>query len=335
MLSATVGPLVEHHDVLLVDLDGVVYVGESAVKHAVPVLTEVVTGGVRVGYVTNNARRTPQDVAAHLSGFGLAVQSTDVVTSAQAGARLVAEVVAAGERVLAIGGPGVAEALRERGFVPVRTAAEEPAAVMQGFGPDVSWRDLAEGAYALATGVPFIATNLDRTIPTTQGRAPGNGTLVGVLTMATGVVPRVAGKPESPLMLESIDRLGAKNPLVIGDRLDTDIEAGVRLHIPTLLVLTGVSGVPELLAAAPHERPQYISLDLRGLLEQHPHVVVDGQAVNCRQARVHIEDRTLHVDQQGDDWVDLLRAAASACWTAADVGYALEVDQVVKAMSDS
>ncbi len=334
MLSATGGPLVNGHDVLLVDLDGVVYVGESAVEHAVPVLTEVAARGVRVGYVTNNARRTPQEVAAHLSAFGLGVQPTDVVTSAQAGARLVAEVVTSGERVLAIGGPGVAEALRERGFVPVRTAAENPVAVMQGFGPDVSWRDLAEGAYALATGVPFVATNLDRTIPTPQGRAPGNGTLVAVLTTATGVVPRVAGKPESPLMLESIDRLGAKNPLVIGDRLDTDIEAGVRLDIPTLLVLTGVSGVPELLAAAPHERPRHLSLDLRGLLEVHPPIVIDGQSVVCRQARVHSERQGLRVDQRGDDWVDLLRAAVSACWSAADEGHPLDAAQVVKAISE-
>ncbi|CAB4930318.1 MAG: HAD-IIA family hydrolase [Actinobacteria bacterium] len=328
-LLSTSGPLVSRHDVLLVDLDGVVYVGANPVRHAVEVLGQARSGGSRVGYVTNNARRTPEEVAAHLREFGLEVVDDDVVTSAQAGARLVASLVPVGSAVLAIGGPGVSAALIERGLRPVMTDSEAPQAVMQGYGPDVSWHDLAEGTYAVARGVPFIATNLDLSVPTPRGIAPGNGALVAVIVAVTGVTPLVAGKPESPLMLESIERLAAASPLVIGDRLDTDIEAGSRLGLPSLLVLTGVTGVADLVAAPAHQRPTYVSEDLRGLLEEQPLVeVLPGGAVQCRQARVRVGERGLDVEQGGTDPIDLLRAVAVACWTRADRGEEIDAHRV-------
>jgi len=328
-LRESAGPLVNQHDVLLVDLDGVVYVGPHPVPHAVEVLGRVRRDGVRVGYVTNNARRTPHEVANHLREFGLEVADDDVVTSAQAGARLVAEQVPGGSPVLAIGGPGVSAALVERGLRPVLTDVESPLAVMQGYGPDVSWHDLAECSYAVARGVPFVATNLDLSVPTPRGIAPGNGSLVGVIVAVTGVTPLVAGKPESPLMLESIERLAAISPLVIGDRLDTDIEAACRLGLPSLLVLTGVTGVADLVAAPPHQRPTYVSEDLRGLREVHPHIeVLAGGSVRCREALVRVGAQGLNVEQVGSDAIDLLRAAAVACWTSADGGQEVDAHRV-------
>ncbi len=217
--------LAAQYDVALLDLDGVVYVGPAAVPHAAQALEEgLARFGMRPAFVTNNAARSPQVVAEHLVQIGVRASAEDVVTSAQAGARLLAELVPAGAHVLAVGGPGVAWALGERGLVPVASADADPVAVMQGYGPDVGWRDLAEASLVIERGHPWVATNLDSTIPSPRGRVLGNGSLVAALRHATGVEPLVAGKPEPPLMQESVLRTGARRPLVVGDRLDTDIE---------------------------------------------------------------------------------------------------------------
>jgi HAD superfamily hydrolase (TIGR01450 family) len=258
--------LVDGHDALLLDLDGVVYVGPLAVAHAVESIAAARSLGVTTAYVTNNAARPPAVVAEHLRSLGLEVAEHDVVTSAQAGAREVAARVPVGSRVLAVGGPGVAAALRGRGLEPVTLAAERPAAVLMGYGPDVAWRDLAQASYAVGAGALFVATNTDMSIPLPEGIAPGNGTLVAAVVAATGRQPLVAGKPFAPLMVESVERVGSVSPLVVGDRLDTDIEAGHVSAIPSLLVLTGVTEVAALLAATPEHRPTYVAADLRGLL---------------------------------------------------------------------
>ncbi len=262
----TAGVLVDGFDALLLDLDGVVYVGPGAVAHAVESIAAAVARGVVAAYVTNNAARPPSVVADHLRELGLHVEDADVVTSAQAAAREVAARVPASSRVLAVGGPGVAEALRACGLEPVTLASEGPAAVLMGYGPDVSWRELAQASYAVGAGALFVATNTDLTIPTAEGIAPGNGTLVAAVSAATGRQPIVAGKPFAPLMRESVERVRARAPLVVGDRLDTDVEAGHASGIPSLLVLTGVTDVGALLAAERHRRPTYLAADLRGLL---------------------------------------------------------------------
>lgn len=299
--------LLHQHDALLVDLDGVVYRGRDAVAHAVDALTRASESGVSVAYVTNNAARPPAAVAAHLRELGLVCEDHDVVTSAQAGAREVASRVPSGSRVLAVGGPGVALALEARGLVPVTSASDDPVAVMMGFGPDVAWRQLAEASYAVGAGALFVATNTDTSIPTAHGIAPGNGTLVGAVSAATGRLPLVAGKPFAPLMAESVERVGSLRPLVVGDRLDTDIEAGHVSGIPSLLVLTGVTDVEALLAAPAHQRPTYVSADLRGLALPVEALVVEPTAA-------------AHPDLDG---LGVLRAACRAAWSAADRGASL------------
>jgi HAD superfamily hydrolase (TIGR01450 family) len=291
--GATALPLAAVHDVALLDLDGVVYVGPDAVPHAAASLDRALAShGMRAGFVTNNAARPPAVVAEHLRALGVRAQDADVVTSAQAAARVVAEQLPRGARVLAVGGPGVAWALEERGLVPVRSSDEGPLAVVQGFGPEVGWRELAEATLALHAGARYVATNRDRTIPTPRGRVLGNGAMVAAVEHATGVVPVVAGKPEPPLMVESVERMRAVRPLVVGDRLDTDIEGATRAGIPSLLVLTGVSDWHDLLAAAPPHRPTYLDHDLRALLEPAPMVAVarEGAAlvVRCRDAMVRL-----------------------------------------------
>ena len=248
-------PLCEAYDVALLDLDGVVYVGGKAIPGASQALRQASAEGMRLAYVTNNANRTPAAVAETLTGFGVAATADDVVTSAQAAARLLAERLPAGAPVLVVGGMGLRVAVRERGLRPVSTAAERPAAVVQGYNPGISYPLLAEGGRAVAAGALFVGTNADRTLPSAHGQQPGNGALLQVITYATGQKPLVAGKPEPPLHEESVARTGARHPLVVGDRLDTDIEAAQRVDADSLLVLTGVTGPAEAVLAPANQRP--------------------------------------------------------------------------------
>ncbi len=253
-------------DVLFFDLDGVVYIGAEQVHGASAAIQSARQQGARCIFVTNNASRTPDEVASHLRALGVPAQREDVITASMAGATLVSEFIESGE-VLAIGGEGVPAALRDRGFTPVSTFTESVRAVMQGYGPHVGWRDLAEATFAVRAGVPWIATNLDSSFPTIRGIAPGNGALVNVVAQTAGRRPdAVAGKPEPALLQEAIRRSGAVRPLMVGDRLDTDIAAGSRLGMPTLLVATGISSLAEAQAATGELRPTYMAEDLNCLL---------------------------------------------------------------------
>ena len=330
-LQPSTGPLVSDYDVVLLDLDGVVYIGTNAVPGAAQHLDDARGAGARLVFVTNNASRPPETVAEHLSELGVDCSAGDVVTSAQAAAHHLRTSLPAGSPVLRIGGAGLTRALQEEGLVPVDSREEEPVAVVQGFSPDLTWRHLAEATRAVRSGLPWVATNLDLTVPVVGGPAPGNGTLVAAVRTASGVEPHVVGKPEPALFAEAVRRCSAERPLVGGDRLDTDLEGARRGGMPGLLVLTGVSGVRELLQAHPGERPTQVARDLGGLLEQHPEVVPrwdgDRLEVRCRRALVVRSDGAWHVPAPDTadgtdalDWVDVLRAAAVAAWTLADAG---------------
>ena len=214
-LEPAARPLARLYDVALLDLDGVVYVGPAAVPGARDHLLAAQAEGMRLAYVTNNASRTPDVVAEHLRSLGMPARDTDVVTSAQAAARVLADLVPDGSRVLVVGGAGLYAALTERSLVPVSSAEDDPVAVVQGFSPDIGWALLAEGAYALERGLPWVASNTDLTIPTPRGRAPGNGTLVEVLRRASGREPVVAGKPEPPMHAEAVACRGYDHSLVV------------------------------------------------------------------------------------------------------------------------
>ncbi|HEX5994680.1 MAG TPA: HAD-IIA family hydrolase [Jiangellales bacterium] len=312
--------LAEIYDVALLDLDGVVYVGAAAVPHAEPALAECRRLGMRLAFVTNNAARPPRVVAEHLSSLGIEAKPGQVVTSAQAAARLLAEMLPGGSRVLVVGGEGLIDALIERGLVPVTEMSDRPDAVVQGFHPDVGWRLLAEGSYAVAAGLPWVAANLDLTIPTPQGEAPGNGTLVEVLTLTTGRTPVVAGKPEPPMHREAVLRTGARRPLVVGDRLDTDIEGARRAGADSLLVLTGVAGPEELLRAPAGRRPTFVGEDLRALVETPGALSVNEGAVRHGGWAAAVDDGRLTVEQIGEEAsrLDALRSICGAAWAAAE-----------------
>ena len=328
-------PLVDRFDALLFDLDGVVYVGPAAVPHAADAIAEARSRGVHCVYVTNNAARPPQAVADHLHELNIPAEVDDVVTSPQAAVSLLAGYVSPGAKVLVIGGAGIRVALADRGYVPVQSLDEGPAAVMQGYSPDLTWRDLAEATFAVRAGLPWIATNPDLTFPTQRGVAPGNGALVDVVARTAGRAPdAVAGKPEPALLREAIERTGSHHPLMIGDRLDTDISAGSRVGVPTLLVFTGVTTVRQLLTAIPQERPDFVAYDLRVLGSQYPDVEVLSDAAHCGEARALVEGGAIMADwpSQADPW-DAVRAASALAWRCADEGRAVDVDRVSAALT--
>ncbi|WP_037860667.1 HAD hydrolase-like protein [Streptomyces sp. NRRL S-340] len=309
-------PLSEAYDTALLDLDGVVYAGGDAIAHAVDSLAAARAGGMRLAYVTNNALRTPDAVAGHLTDLGIRAEASDVVTSAQAVARLIADQVPPGARVLVIGGEGLRVALRERGLEPVESAEDAPVAVAQGYGgPDMPWGRFAEACYALHRGVPWFASNTDLTIPSARGIAPGNGAAVEVVRIATGAEPQVAGKPLPPMHRETILRTGARRPLVVGDRLDTDIEGAFNGGVDSLLVLTGVTDGPRLLAAPPEHRPTYVDADLRGLLTGQPEITREGDGFRCGGWTATAGGDALALSGDGQP-MDGLRALCAAAWTA-------------------
>lgn len=320
--EASARSLHQAYDTALLDLDGVVYAGGEAIAHAVESLAAARADGMHLAYVTNNALRTPDAVARHLGELGIPTEPAEVITSAQAVARLVADQVAPGSKVLVIGGEGLRVALRERGLVPVESAEEEGlAAVVQGYGgPDLAWGRFAEASYAINRGVPWYASNTDLTIPGTRGIAPGNGAAVEVVRIATGAEPQVAGKPLPPMHRETVLRTGAKRPLVVGDRLDTDIEGAFNGEVDSLLVLTGVTDPAQLLRAEPRHRPTYVDRDLRGLLTGQPEVAADGAGFRCGGWTAVAGDDVLELRTVGGDPVDGLRALCAAAWTSAGDG---------------
>ncbi|WP_329069691.1 HAD-IIA family hydrolase [Streptomyces sp. NBC_01429] len=319
--SGNATALNESYDTALLDLDGVVYAGGEAIAHAVDSLVTARDAGMRLAYVTNNALRPPEAVARHLTELGVPAGPEDVITSAQAVSRLIAERFPAGSKVLVIGGEGLRVALRERGLEPVESAEDGPVAVVQGYGgPDLAWGRFAEACYAINRGVPWFASNTDLTIPSPRGIMPGNGAAVEVVRIATGAEPQVAGKPLPPMHRETILRTGARRALVVGDRLDTDIEGAFNGGVDSLLVLTGVTDGAQLLAAAPEYRPTYVDADLRGLLTGQPDVTggPDG-GFGCGGWTASVGGDALVLDGDGDA-LDGLRALCAAAWTDAGEG---------------
>jgi len=330
-LQGSAEPLTARYDVALLDLDGVVYLGPDAIPGVPEALAAVRAQGMRLAFVTNNAARPPWAVAEHLNELGVAATADEIVTSAQAAARHLADRLPAGARVLVVGTVGLEVALRERGLTPVADARGQVDAVVQGYSPEMNWKLLAEGAVAINRGVPWVATNLDPTVPSTRGPLPGNGSLVAALRHATRREPVVTGKPDPTMHRESVLRSGARNPIVVGDRLDTDIEGANAVGCASLLVMSGVTGVAELLDAAPELRPNYLAADAAGLLRSHPETVVDGHAARCGAWTAQVEPlnpdrlrltlaRVVSADE-GDarssepaDDLDAIRAMCAARW---------------------
>lgn len=297
------------------------YLEEHGIPHAADAVAATRAAGVRVAYVTNNASRHPAVVADRLSRLGIPATPEEVVTSAQAAGRLLAAHLPTGSAVLVVGAQALADEVADAGLLPVWTLAEAGpdgvVAVAQGLSPDTCQKHLAEAAVALRAGAEWVVGNTDLTLPSRRGPLPGNGAFVEVLRLVTGREPRVAGKPDPTLHRESVERVGARRPLVVGDRLDTDVLGAVRGDADSLLVLTGVTDRETLLTAPVGCRPTYVSADLRGLLQAHPPVEVEGETARCRSAVARWSNGQVSVEGAGDDAV---RAEAALWWACADAG---------------
>jgi HAD superfamily hydrolase (TIGR01450 family) len=326
-------------DAVLADLDGVVYAGPHAIAHAVESLNRA-HETLRVGYITNNASRTDEQVAQHLRDLGLQLETADVVTSPQAAMGMLRDAAPEGSTILVVGGEGLINEVQKNGFTVTDSALDKPAAVIQGFAPHVGWKNLAEASFALneraeghPDGIPWIATNMDWTIPVERGVAPGNGTLVSAVHLATGRLPQVAGKPEIPIFDEAKKRFGAHSALFIGDRLDTDVMGANRAGMKSALVLTGIDQAKQLLAAPAGSRPDFILGDLRELHLPYPPTVVGKKGdVTVGKARISLiagkDGMTdLVIELEGDSELDTLRAACAAIWNSGKAIFGFNVPE--------
>ena len=313
------GRLVDGYDLVAFDLDGVVYLIDRPIPRAVEAIAALHAEGTALAYATNNASRRAADVAALLTGTG-------VPPPPGAAAALLAEEFPAGAPVLVVGAEALRAEVHDAGLVPVSTVDEKPVAVVQGYGPEVGWQILAEASLAIRAGARWFATNTDKTLPSPRGPLPGNGSLVAVLRTALGREPDVVvGKPEPALFTTAAKLAGAQRPLVVGDRLDTDIEGAVRAGMDSLLVLTGVSGPAELLGAPASRRPTHVAADLAGLFasERSLRIPADGPNGGTGTAPADRAVEGWRLSAQGvlegeGDPVACLRLAAGLTWDGLD-----------------
>lgn len=221
--------------------------------------------------------------------------------------------------MLVIGTDALAGEVANVGLHPVRQFSDDPVAVVQGHSPQTGWADLAEAALTIRAGGLWVAANVDKTLPSERGLLPGNGSMVAALRTATEQVPQVAGKPQPTLMNDALARGQFETPLVIGDRLDTDIAGANAAGLPSLMVLTGVNSAADMVHAIPAERPDYLAADLRSL---------DAPAETLRIAphrawKVEASGDEVIVHATGepvDDALSVVRATACAVWAAATDG---------------
>ena len=327
-LVGTEGTLLDAYDLLLLDLDGVAYLGDRPIDGVADALSAARGAGDRLIFITNNAARPPSEVAEQLTSMGVTASAEEVMTSAMAAARDLADRFPPGTPVLVVGGAGVRDALQAAGLRPVERADEHPKAVLQGFAPEVGWRALAEASVAIRAGAVWVATNTDVTLPSPRGPLPGNGSLVAALAAATGLRPQVIGKPEPPLFTAALEAGGGSHPLVVGDRLDTDIAGARNAGLPSLLVLSGVSTGTDLVAAEPSSRPNYVGRDLRALTLRHPTPSVSDGTAACGAVTASLAAGEVSFGATSapatPDGLDALRALCALAWSASPTEPAAE-----------
>jgi HAD superfamily hydrolase (TIGR01450 family) len=308
-----------------------VFRGRQPTDGAVQTLDEVTS---RKLFVTNNASRSAEQVAAHLRELGFTVTGDDVVTSAQSAAHLLAEKLPAGSPVLVVGTEALGDEVSAVGLRPVRRFDDGPVAVVQGLSLTIGWPDLAEAALAIRAGALWVAANIDTTLPTERGLLPGNGALVAALRAATGAEPTVAGKPAPTLLRDAVGRGDFRAPLVVGDRLNTDIEGANAAQLPSLMVLTGVNSALDAVRAIPEQRPTYIGQDLRSLRRHSALLAVGPQPA----WRVDVDDRAVTVSGNGGedpDGLSIVRAVAHAVWEAGLDGPSVRIEAADDATRDA
>jgi HAD superfamily hydrolase (TIGR01450 family) len=285
--------------------------------------------GIKVGYITNNSSRKPETIAQQLRGFGLELSEEEVISSAQAGVELLATMIPAGSKVLVVGGEGLRSKVLEAGFELVSSSEDGPAAVIQGFAPEVGWKDLAEASYSIQRGAKWVATNQDWTIPREKGLAPGNGTLVSAVHTAVGQLPVVAGKPERAIFETAMREFQAENAIYVGDRLDTDVVGANKAGLGSALVMTGVTTRKELLAARSDSRPKYILGTLKDLLSPYREPVKTKRGYKLGDSEVELLGEKVVVSFGDPKSLDALKAACLTIWSSGTPIHLLDVESAL------
>lgn len=308
---------IDPYDVAFFDLDGVIYLGPHAVEGAREGVAMLRSRGVRTIFVTNNAARSAAHVAHHLVELGFAATVDDLVTSAQAAEGLLRQELAPGSRVLVAGTANLVDHVRAAGMVVVDTADERPDAVIQGYDPQMTWPRLDQAALAVQGGARWFATNTDSTRPTERGLVPGAGTAIAAVRATVGHDPVVVGKPYRPLLQEALRRTGARRPVFVGDRIDTDIMGAAAVGIDSFLVFTGAHGKRDLIEAPPEGRPTAIGWDVPALLQPRRTASVEPGVARCGGATAEAvagEAVLTGPLSTRDEQLDALWAVAQLAW---------------------
>lgn len=319
----------DQFETLLLDLDGVIYAGNDAIVDAVESIATLRESGIRVGYITNNSSRKPETIADQLRGFGLELDTEDVISSAQAGVELLATMIPAGSKVLVVGGEGLRFEVTAAGFALATLSDDKPAAVIQGFSPEVGWKDLAEASYAIQGGAKWVATNQDWTIPREKGLAPGNGTLVSAVHTAVGQLPIVAGKPERAIFETAMRKFETKSAIYVGDRLDTDVLGANKAGLGSALVMTGVTTRKELLAARADSRPAFILATLKDLRGPYLSPSKTKRGYKLGNAEVELLGERVVVSFGDPKSLDALKAACLTIWNCGTPIHLLDVESAL------
>jgi HAD superfamily hydrolase (TIGR01450 family) len=258
--------LADQYDGLLIDLDGVVWVGREPVPGSAEALRELIERGVGVVFVTNNPGRAPSTYAERLRAAGVPAEEDRVVTAGIATATLVAERAGAGAGCFVIGAPDFKDAVAAAGLELLdREAGREARAVVVSGHRAFDYEELLTATLALQRGAMLFATSRDPTLPMPGGAWPGTGAILAAVETATGVAAQIGGKPEPHLFELARERIpGAARVAMVGDRLSSDIEGGRRAGLATVLVLSGASTRAEAEAAA--QPPDHVVDDLAALL---------------------------------------------------------------------
>jgi 4-nitrophenyl phosphatase len=244
-------------------MDGVLWRDTEAIGDLPALLKLIEQKGLKVAFVTNNATRTVEQYQEKFRGFGAEVAADQIHTSSKAAAHFLSEKHPAGGTVHVIGERGLREALTDRGF---SIGDSNPLAVVVGLDRELSYEKLKQATILIRSGVPFIGTNPDRTLPSPAGEVPGAGSILAALEAATGVQPLIIGKPERALLDGAMAQLGVGpgETLMAGDRIETDVAAGQAAGTHTALLLSGVTTIETARTWQP--APDYIEADLETLL---------------------------------------------------------------------
>jgi HAD superfamily hydrolase (TIGR01457 family) len=262
--------LADAYEAFLLDLDGVLFRGDEPIATAAPTVDALRSAGKRLVFLTNNSARTPGQVADKLKGFGIAAEPDEVITSAQATAEMIARRAGGSATAYVIGKEGVRSALETAGLeILDGRSVEQTDFVVVGWDSDVTYDALRTAAVLVRAGATLVATNADASYPAPGGELwPGAGAILAAVETASGTRAEVVGKPHRPLFETAVERVGTRNALVIGDRIETDIAGAVGAGLDATLVLSGASEAWELLD---HDAlPVAILPDVEGVLADGP-----------------------------------------------------------------